>query len=71
MAGSKAFFSLDQCITEYTKPGTDARQGAEAFERGDTLNVNDPAQKADLRGVVAFFKAAAAGIERDGHLDKR
>lgn len=71
MAGSKAFFSLEQCIEDYTSKGTDARQGAERFADGEALDVNDPEDKADLKGLVAFFKAAAIGVQRDAHLSKR
>lgn len=70
-AGSKAFFSFTQCIDDYLVPNSDEYDGCSEFEQGTVLDVNIPADKQHLRGVVSGLRKIADAIERDAHLNKR
>ena len=70
MAGSKAFFQIEDVAEAYLQPGSDDLLGCAAFFDGVTLNVNKAADKRLLRGLVSGLRKIADGIQRDAHLNK-
>ena len=68
---SKAFFHIDDAVSDYLKPNSAEADGCAEYFGGGTLDRNDPEQKTLLKGVVSGLKKIAAGIEADAGLRKR